>query len=304
MKYLLTSVDGKPSSFQKPVKISFVFSHDAPADSLTVVFAVSGSFPVLLSVEVLSETNERIFFGYVDSQSDRKTNKGILLTVSARSLAGLLLDNEALPQTYSIVSMSILMDRHFKPLGFHFSGTSPTFYDEMVISKGMSQWAVLSAFCQRFLGVSPRIDCYGNIDISGKEIDETLCLSSAHCLSLKHTLKRHSLISDIMVRPASCEGYVMPFHDELAQKCLVKKTRYLNVPDHPSLSPLSAAKIMHDADNRYEQIIIEFPECILCTVGSRLSLDSDSKHYIIKEIHYSLDNSGEKTTIYAEVKYT
>lgn len=303
LKYLLKDIHGKETLFEKPLKVNFVSSEDAPADSLTVVFAVSGTLPVLFSVEVLNK-NERIFYGLVDSQSDEHTSKGSLLTVSARSLACILLDNEALPQTYCMVSMPTLMQRHFIPLGFrHFTGTDKTFDDELVISKGMSEWAVLAAFCRKFIGVSPTIDCYGTIDISGQKNTDILYLSSEQCLSKLHTLKRHLLISDIFARAAVSEGYIMPFEDQMAKELNISKKRYINIADSGKLSAESVPTIMNQADNQYEQLIIESSGCILCRVGSKLILDNETKNYIIKEIHYSLGLDGEKTRIYAEVKY-
>ncbi len=226
------------------------------------------------------------------------------MTVSARSQACILLDNEALPQTYRMISMSDLMERHFSPFGFaKFKGTSKTFDDEFVISKGMSEWAVLAEFCRRFVGTSPKIDCNGVIDISGENRGKSVYISSDRCISKKHTIKRHLLISEIMVRAESGNGYVMPFQDSFAQNLGIQRKRYLNTADSKSLSPLSAEKIMENAENKYEQVTLDVSGCVLCTVGTSLILDNEDKNYMIKEIHYSLNANGEHTTIYAEVKY-
>lgn len=303
LKYILKDIHGKETSLKNPLKVSFVSSYDAPADRLTAVFAVSENIQPLMSVEVLDRT-ERIFFGYVDTQTDEQTINGMILTISARSQACILLDNEALPQTYCMVSMLDLMERHFSPLGFtHFKGTSKTFDDEFVISKGMSEWAVLSEFCKKFTGTSPKIDCNGIIDISGENDGKAVYISSDRCISKKHTLKRHLLISEIMVRAETASGYIMPFKDDFADSLGIKKRRYLNAVDSKNLSPLSAGKILENADNHYEQITLNVSECVLCTVGTELIVDNEDKKYIIKEIQYSLSDSGEHTRIYAEVKY-
>ncbi len=303
LKYVLKDIQGKETVLKNPLKVSFVSSEDAPADRLTATFAVKENVSPVLSVEVLDGL-KRIFYGYADTQTDEKNINGMLLTVSARSQACILLDNEALPQTYCMVSMCDLMERHFAPLGFtKFKGTSQTFDDEFIISKGMSEWAVLSEFCRRFVGTSPKIDCNGTIDISGENSGNSVYVSSDRCISKKHTIKRHLLISEIMVRAESSNGYVMPFKDSFAQMLGIQRKRYLNTADSKSLSPFSAEKIMENAQNKYEQVILDVSGCVLCTVGTGLVLDREDKNYMIKEIHYSLNPDGEHTTIYAEVKY-
>ena len=303
LKYIIKDIYGNETVFRKPLKVNFVSSEDAPADSLTAVFSADGTIYPLLSIEVL-DNNDRIFFGYIDTQSDEQTISGIFLTVTARSIAGILLDNEALPQTYSMVSMNDLMKRHFEPFGFqHFKGTRKTFDDEFIITKGMSEWAVLANFCKKFTGTVPKIDCYGNIDISENKDNDCIYISSNQCISKKHTLKRHILISMIMERAAVSDGYVMPFEDELAKSLKVNKKRYINTVDNKNLSPMSARNILDNADNKYEQVILEISGCIICRVGDELIIDNEDKKYIIKEIHYSLGVEGEKTRVYAEVKY-
>ena len=303
LKYIIKDIYGNETVFRKPLKINFVSSEDAPADSLTAVFSADGIIYPLLSIEVLNN-NDRIFYGYIDIQSDEQTLNGAFLTVTARSMSAILLDNEALPQTYSMISMNDLMKRHFEPLGFHsFKGTGKTFDDEFIITKGMSEWTVLANFCKKFTGTVPKIDCHGNIDISENNDRDCIYISSSQCISKKHTLKRHLLISLIMERAAVSDGYEMPFEDELAKSLKVNKKRYINTVDNKNLSPMSARNILDNADNKYEQVILEISGCIICGVGDELILDNEDKKYIIKEIHYSLGIDGEKTRIYAEVRY-
>ena len=303
LKYIIRDIYGNETVFKKPLKVNFVSSEDAPADSLTAVFSADGVIYPLMSIEV-TDNNERIFYGYIDTQSDEQSINGYFLTVTARSLESILLDNEALPQTYSMVSMRDLMKRHFELLGFNnFKGTDKTFDDEFVITKGMSEWAVLANFCRKFTGTVPKIDCHGNIDISENKDNDCIYISSSQCISKKHTLKRHLLISLIMERAAVSDGYVMPFEDELAKSLKVNRKRYINTVDNKNLSPMSARNILDNADNKYEQVILEVSGCIICRVGDELILDNEDKKYIIKEIHYSLGIDGEKTRLYAEVRY-
>lgn len=302
LEYILSDIYGNQTALKQPLNVSFVSSYDAPADSLTAVFAVDGTIPPLSAVEVKND-GQRIFYGIVDMQTDELTSKGVLLTVSARSLSAVLLDNEALPQTYSMVSMPLLMKRHFSNLGFeNYIGSDKAFYGKLVISKGISEWEVLSEFCRKFLGTVPRIDCFGVIDISG-ENNDVLSVSSKQCISKKHILRGYLLISDIMTRAVSDDGYIMPFEDKFAKSLNVRKLRYVNAVDNADKSVLTAEKITKNADNRYEQLAVEYSGCILGSIGAKLIIDGRDNNYIIKEIHYSLNSQGEKTRIYAEVKH-
>ncbi len=289
-------------SFQFPLKLTLLSSADAPADSLTAVFAVTGEIPALHTIEA-EHNGECIFSGYVDSQTRQVTSKGDLLTIAARSKACLLLDNEALPQTYSMVSMPILMERHFRPLGFdRFAGSDKAFDDELTVTKGMSEWAVLTSFCRKFLHTSPFVRHDGVIDVSGDR-EEICCLSTRECLSVKHTLKRCQPLSDIIVRAARSDGYVMPFHSPLAETLHIRRRRYLNAADSAALSAASAQELLDRADNQYEQLELELAGGMFAPVGSALSIDTDDKPYLLRERCYTLSEHGEVTKLYAEVKY-
>ena len=298
LKYCLTDIDGRVTELKKPMKVSFISSENAPADRLTAVFAVRGRIPVIRSADVY-DGREKIFGGLVDVQTDECTERGTLLTVSARSLECLLLDNEAMPQTYCMPSMPLLMKRHFEPLGFdRFIGTGKAFNGEMTISKGMSEWSVLKSFCESFTGTYPKITKDGVIDISG-ETKQEVCVSPDRIISVKHSLKNRALISKAIARTHTGGVYSMPLVSRLAEKIGVKRIRYVNSIDGKSRTVLSAKKLMERSDMQYEQIIVDCCGCIICDAGASLTIAKNRKKYIVSEINYILDKNGEHTVIYA-----
>ncbi len=298
LTYSLTDADGRSKELKKPLKVSFISSENAPADRLTAVFAVKGRIPVLHSIDVY-DGREKIFTGLVDSQTDECTKNGVLLTVSARSLECILLDNEAMPQTYCMPSMPLLMKRHFAPLGFEkFIGTNKAFNGEITISKGMSEWSVLKSFCESFVGTYPRITKDGAIDISGGAKQE-IRISRDRIISLKHSLKNSALISHAVARTHTGGVYSMPLVSRLAEKASVKRKRYINSIDGKSRTVLSAKRLMERSEQQYEQITADCCGCIICDVGTVLTLEKDRKKYIVSEINYMLGSDGEHTVIYA-----
>ena len=98
LKYILTDIKGKVTSFSKPLNMTVISSSGAPADSFSGVFAVSGRIPEILSVKVMNGI-EIVFFGYVDEQTEITEAGGTFLEIKARSIESILLDNEASPQT-------------------------------------------------------------------------------------------------------------------------------------------------------------------------------------------------------------
>lgn len=305
LTYIFTDINGKNDILKYPLSVSFVSADDVPADSLTAVFAVSGNIPPLVSV-IVENGNERVFNGLIDTQTEQQKSDGIILTVTARSLECILLDNEALPQTYCMPSMPLIVERHLKPLGFDkFIGPEKSFSGEMTVTKGMSEWSVLEMFCKRFLETKPKIDCFGIIDISGRKNDETIYISDNgenRCISKKHIRKRSNLISDIVARTYISGGYEMPLENPFAQKLGVKRRRYVNSIDSESRSVLSAEKILKKSADSYEQFILECNGCILCSVGASVILENCPKKLTVREVQYILNSDGEKTRLYTEVQ--
>lgn len=301
LRYIVEDINGNLTEFNKPVKVSFVSSEEAPADKLTVVFAVKGSVPALKNIEMLDGI-ERVFYGIVDEQITEETINGVMLTVNARSLACILLDNEAMPQTYCIPSMPLLMKRHFAPLGFeHFIGTDKAFNGEMTISKGMSEWSVLKSFCEAFTNTAPRVHPDGTIDITGAP-RETVYLQPERIITLKRSLKNKNLISEIIARTYTGGGYEMPIENRLAKKLGIKRRRYVNSIDGKSRTVITARKFLRKSTSEYEQITADCCGRVLCSIGAELVIGKGNGRCIVKEINYISDCEGEHTKIYARVK--
>lgn len=302
LSYQIRDVEGKSVVLRHPLKVSLSFSEDAPADQLRAMFVVEGSVPALSSVEV-RQGDERVFYGLIDSQWEDTDQDGILLTITARSLESVLLDNEAMPQTYCTPSMPVLMKRHFQPLGFSaFRGSSQAFSGELVVSKGMSEWTVLKNFCRQFLGTVPFIDSDGVIDISGEPKQDVLRIDPDRLLSFRRIRKNQNLVSEVIARTYSGGGYEMPLRSKKAIGLGIKRRRYVDAIGSSSRTVLSVKEQLRQYNRGYEQIIVECGGFCFCEIGSGLALRDPETVYHIREIDYTLDVRGERTKIYAEVR--
>lgn len=297
LKYILKDVNGKQTKFGYPLSVTIISSNDAPADSLTAVFAVYGEISEIAYIVVENE-QEKVFNGIVDMQTIEKTAYGILLTVNARSMESILLDNEAMPQTYLMPSVNLLMKKHLIPLGFtEYIGENKTFNGEFKISKGMSEWAVLNKFCNVLFGTNPKINSYGIVDFTGSD-NNKIIISNRNIISEKRVFKRKNLISEVFARTYNGGNYEMQLTDEKANELGVKRKRYINTVDSKSRTIITAKKIIEQANKNYIETIIDLSGCVLYKSGTKVILRDSIQEYEIMKSEYVLNSNGEKTRLY------
>lgn len=297
LKVTLTFEDGKKAVFTRPLRLRLESAAEAPADILTVVLAAEGTVPPVGMAEVY-DREECVFRGPADVQTEELSERGTLLTVTARSMASVLLDSEARPQVYCMPSMSLLMERHFIPLGFkEYTGDDLVFTGELNISKGMSEWSVLKTFCES-AGAVPAVSRDGVIDITGGAASE-IFISRSRVLSVKRRLERKALVSELYARTSIGGGYDMKLESSLADRHGVKRTRFINSVESSRRTVLTAEKLMKQADSGYETLIIDCGGRLLCAPGDRLTLEGMSGGFRVRELMYELGASGEHTVIRA-----
>lgn len=301
LKYELTDIYGRKTWLKKPLRVNITASSDAPADSLMAVFAVEGRIPELRDVRVTNgQTN--VFYGFVDEQIDTLTGSSNILEVRARSQECLLLDNEAMPQTYCMPSMPVLLERHFRPFGFtEFTGPDNAFNGELTVSKGMSEWEVLESFCRRFLGTKPRIDDSGSIDITGGSPEIIYIGDKRRILSMRRKLRRSVIISNIKARTYMGGEYSLRLDNPLAVHQGVVRNRYVNAIDSKGKSIDSVRQIMNETNNAFENYELEFTGSVICRPDDIIRISGVGKDMKVRELHYILNEDGEKTRIYTEV---
>ena len=301
LSFAVTDISGKKQTMRNPLRLSLISSREAPADGLSVTFAVCGEIPVITMIE-MNDNDECLFRGTVDRQTERRSEGGCLLTIDARSLAALLLDNEALPQTYCLPSMPLLMERHFNRLGFYdFIGADCPFNGEMTVSKGMSEWTVLKSFCDAFTGTEPRVTGDGVIDISG-ENREKVFLSRKRLLSLQRIRNRSALVSELIARTRTNGGYEMPLESGLAKRMGIVRRRYVNSIDGKSRTVLTAEAMLKNRDEAFETYRLTAEGRLVCPVGAQLELEGEDSGLFVDMVEYVLDENGERTSIAAHRK--
>lgn len=301
VKALLTDIKGNSHILNNPISLYIIKDRDAPADGFYGKFISETKLPELKRIEII-RSSESIFCGCIDEQTDIQSANGTFITIRARSIEAVLLDNEAFPQTYHLPSFDLIFERHFRPLGFTgFTGSSESYNGELIITKGMSEWAVLSKFCGQFIGCKPDISSDGIIDISGTNIPREILLTQKNIKYLKHTISRRSVISDICARTYPSGSYDMHFKSSTAEKNGIQRQRYLNITG-TNIRGTDAVKNMIDkSDSSYQKMEMIYCGFISCEPDDIIKINGDRRAYKIKEIQYNIKNGIEEMNIFTEV---
>lgn len=306
MKYVLTDISGNQYIFFSPKSVTLIREKDVPADSLDVLFISYISDVEFVEIAVFDKS-KCVFRGIVDEQLETVSDSGFLLEINARSLAALLLDNEAMPQSCCLPNMQLFMERNFSRLGFkEYIGNDCPKSGSMSITKGTSEWTVLEQYCRKFLGTYPRVNEDGVIDISGGS-GETAVLTNEgenKIISLSRIKKRCELISEYRVRTLRGKGYEMLIRNENAERLRVNSVRYLNAVDNKNVGLASCYKNIEELNRLYETIRLTVSGRVLMNIGDCLILpEYKSDKLKVSKIRYELDGGKEQTYIEAYSDY-
>ena len=198
---------GNAFSLPAPLEWEIVKSLDSPAHSFEGIFPCARACGDLRSVEVLA--GERtLFSGGVDEAAVTEDAGGRRLKLIARSAGAVLLDNEALPQTYTTgLSLTELFDEHIRPYGFSTLITDfDVFFNQYQILKGTSEWEALSNFFRNGSQGIARIDdagrvvCLMNPGEGNFHLISNRDAGAQRFTSLKITDNRYSPITRFVIR--------------------------------------------------------------------------------------------------------
>lgn len=304
MIYTGYTPQGEKIELGAPLSVVFNRDEDAPADDFTVIFPCRSGLPSITGIRV-TRGNEVVFDGMVDEQIFQIASNGCTLKIIARSRVALLLDNEALPQTYIHPSLQTIFDRHAAPYGFSgFVGNSGAFSDKMTVTKGMSEWQVIQYFCAYFLGTSPKVIPDGLLDASGKTPDGQLDFSntgsSIPYLSFSVGSKYHTLISEIYAQTGKTGAYAIKSTDEKSAELGVVRKRYLSASKNGD-AYFGAKRMLQATRRKFREYILLCPGYVTAELGAQASV-KDTRfgsfdHLSVAKIMYAIGKNGEFSRI-------
>lgn len=302
LSYFFTDKNGKKFEIKNVLTAEISADVDVPADELVLVMPYDERFRNADMFEVYDD-EALVFVGQADEIVSIVQNSGAIAKLSARSLAGRLLDNEAEPVTYVNPAAKFIFERHLKPFGIvGYDGDEHAFMGKIKIEKGMTEWQVLEKFCNGRYGKSPRITGAGFALMCGtyggaKPI--VFGRNGVGYTSLREYIKPCRVISQIKLRTEEYGGY----KSIISNKCVadrIKRVRYVNAfLDNNAVK--TADRMIENGNRQSFEITVECPKCLCGIVGRRAviydPIVGKREGLVVTSIKYSLKKNGESTTV-------
>lgn len=294
---------GEKVMLPQPVSLCINCETDVPADDITITFAMNSVPP--LAFLTVTENGSNIFMGIVDEQEKTIGADGTLIKITGRSMAALLLDNEAKPTNYTNLSDEVLFYNHIEPYGLTgFLGDDASYIGNMSIDKGVTQWQVVEDYCGKKYNTVPRINEEGIAVLNGSISQKKLLFSNTikrgmPYVSCKIKTKRHSMLSHIYVRTSPADGYTTTLINTTAVKKGVMRRRYLNVADMKGRT-LDIGDKMIEKSNQGNLIVTLCCPCgVLGCLGAMATVDDiaveNGSQLTISKVRYVLSSQGQYT---------
>lgn len=291
-----------------PTAVCINMEDDTPADDISIMFPVSKRIPSI-SRFVLSSDDRTIFTGIADKQVLTCNKNGSVLTVQGRSMAALLLDNEAMPCNYYMPDDMVIKINHLKPFGINLENESISPYEESIsVGKGVTHWEVIEEFCRRKYNSFPRITERGTAILNGKISTEDLLFSNCEndrgipftSITVKET--KCKMLSEVYVRnDGSSSSYSLTLNNPLALSKGVSRVRYLNAVDRDDITVSHGEKMIKNSNKDFFELTLTCPTRLFCTLGTKCTVKHKMYNfdYIlqISKLKYTLNSAGESTVI-------
>lgn len=302
LTYFFTDKNGKKFEIKNVLTAEISADVDVPADELVLVMPYDERFRNADMFEVYDD-EALVFVGQADEIVSIVRTDGAIAKLSARSLAGKLLDNEAEPVTYTNPAANFIFERHLKPFGIAgYDGDEHPFMGTIKIEKGMTEWQVLEKFCNGRYGKSPRITGAGFALMCGtyggaKPI--VFGRNGVGYTSLREYIKPCKVISQVKLRTEEYGGYKSVIGNNSLDG-RIKRVRYVNaILDNNAVK--TADRMIENGNRQSFEIMIECPKCLCGIVGRKAVIDDrlvgKREGLVVKSIKYSLGKNGESTTV-------
>lgn len=302
LSYFFTDKDGKMSEIKNILTAEISADVDVPADELVLTAPYDEKFRNADMLEVY-DGDALVFTGQADEIVSVVKNSGAIVKLSARSLAGKLLDNEAEPVTYVNPAAEFIFERHLKPFGIvGYDGDKKPFMGKIKIEKGMTEWQVLEKFCGGRYGRSPRITGAGFALMCGTYSGtEPIAFgrNGVNYTSLREYIKPCAVISKVKLRTGEYGGYKSVISNKCADE-RINRVRYVNAFLNNN-GVRTADRMIENGNRQSFELMIECPSCLCGIVGKKAVIDDSlvgkRDGLVVKSIKYSLGKDGESTAV-------
>ncbi len=302
LKFIFTDTEDTKVLLFCPLALSINQEENIPCDDMTAVFSYE-KVPQLKSV-VVYDDDAVVFTGVVDEQQTIISTDGAYLKICARSMAAALIDNESIPVTYNHPNANLIFEKHAKPFGISkYNGNDSTYYGELVISKGMSNWQAVYNFFSNCFSKTPRINIRGELDFLSPYGDKIVFSANdgdINYISLTQTQKRCEEISRVNIKVTNSSGYFCKVTNEDAEKRGITRERYLNAVLTDTPMKCADMMISNGRKNSFNiKLICQGRYLDILGRSAKVKSDfcSDEENLYVSEVRYVLNSKKDLTTI-------
>ncbi len=288
---------------QYPLSVTINMEEDVPADSLFATFKYFESSE-LKTVKVYDDTTV-VFTGVVDEQVTKSSEKGDFLSISARSLAALLLDNESVPISYNNPSTAVISQRHLKPFSIRSTeNLSDTYFGTHTVYKGESNYKAVDGFSKKVYKNTVRVNENGELSFSGIAKNKSVVFSNTQegipYHSFAENIKRCEPVSKVRIKVVNSSGYHTVVENKSAIKKGIVRERYLNavLTDTPAVY---AQSIIKNSNKKAYELSLKCKGQRLDTFGCDAVVEDSPKGELtglyVSSVRYEQNGSKETTVV-------
>lgn len=304
LRFVVTYTDKTELMLNDVLTVTMDCELSVPADNIIITCPYNNILSEKADYISAFRGDKLIFKGQIDDIVSIKNSKGVITKITARSLASMLLDNEAEPVTYNNPASEFIFNKHLSPFGIqNYEADEKPFYGSLKIDKGMTHWQVFENFCRNRYGVIPRISGDGKAYFCGYKGDKVISFGDdsgdVTYYSIKKSNHRCKIISEVKLKLSEYGLYNGAIKNTNPDSKSINRVRYVNAT--------SDRRTIHTADTIIAQSNIDSFEayleakgCYVDLIGSRAEINDSvfgkTKGLVVKKARYTLDSTGEKTT--------
>ena len=305
MSFTAITADRKMFTLCSPLSCCMEYEQGIPADALTAAFPYRSDIPQLAYI-VVQKDKKPVFTGVIDEQRFLSVEGEGMVMLSARSLAALLMDNEAMPQNYNNPDAQTIFLRHIQPLGItQYSCEKKPRAASFTVDKGSTHWQVLESFCRVCLDSYPAVDETGRVCMCGRPGGENALLfantgEGIRFTRFEKTVKRCKRLSEVLVKTSVDGAYSTPVRNAVALSEGVIRRRYLNASELSGNSVLDADKMIREGEYASVEITLSCPSPLLGCMGRTARILYGEETYdglYISGLQYTCAREEEKTVL-------
>lgn len=295
--------DQNGRSVTLPYPIQARIEHDYyGASALTCKMPVLEEAPDLASVQVYFD-GACLFYGTVDKQTLNSSDKGRLLSLSARDFSAFLLDNEAAPRTFTVCTLNDLYTQLVRRHGIGKGFSVNPGYAPFQIHKGYSEYEAIQRFC-RLTGVGrPFVDVDRRLKLRTVSEDDRYAFGGEvwPLLSAEKTHNRHQPITDVILMQRDTMQYSLRMFNYSGLAGEVSRQRYKKLFNYTDeQARLEADRIMAESRAGSRVYTVKLPGLQNIIIGRTATLDFDgitAKNLVVTRMTLALSEDGLVTEV-------